>query len=145
MEIHQLTFLVTDDDLNALAQKFLIPKYPLEGLKMEILPNGVKISGEYPLIMPIPFKMMWELTCREGILLARLKKLQAMGMSMSIFKNIFLKVLEELGKKAAGLTYKDDTASLRLEEWAREEGLNLKIGLQEIHCQKGIMTVKASC
>jgi hypothetical protein len=143
MEIQQLTLVVTEVDLTTLAQKHLGEKHGLEKVACGIVPEGLQITGEISLFMPVAFETLWELEILEGTVAARLKKLRALGLPFNSFQGMFLKLLRDLGKKDNWPEIRDDVILLNVETLAAKEGFQFKGNFRTIQCQTGYLTLTA--
>src|SRR5260370_36414069 len=103
MESQALRLLVTEQDLNDLLAKHLPDDQRLENLKVRIAPEGVTVTGEYPLFVRVAFETLWEPGTQAGKVTARLAGLKAMGLPATVFKGTVLKAIEEAVQKEAWL------------------------------------------
>src|SRR4051794_34267068 len=126
MEIQQLTLIVTEGDLTSVARKHLGEKHALENVVCKIVPDGVQITGEVTLFMPVSFDTLWELAILDGAVAARLKKLKALGLPFNTFQGMFMTLLKDLAKKENWPEFRDDVVLLNMETLAAKEGVQLK-------------------
>ena len=144
MDIQQLTLVITDADLTKLASEHIQKrKHPVDNVKVAIKPEGVTVTGEVSLFMPVKFETLWELSVADGKPQVRLVKVKAFGMGGSLFKSALEKIVEEAVKKEPGLEYQDGTILVDIPTLAAQEGLDVQIHVQTIRCDAGSLTVVA--
>lgn len=143
MEIQQLTLLVTDQDLNELARKHLPDDLPVEKLEFKLTTEGLQVTGEFPVFVPVNFTTVWELGIRQGKVTARLATLRAFGLPGAVFKSMVLKLIAESVKTVPGLECDNDLVIADVERLAASEGATVRANLQSIRCQAGSMIVQA--
>src|SRR3954447_26776962 len=98
MEIHSLHVLLTEQDLNELAQKHVPQDAPVDDLRVRLSPEGVHVTGTYPFFINVKFETIWQVKAAEGKLVAQLTKFRAMGVPGNIFKSAIMKVIEDMAK-----------------------------------------------
>jgi hypothetical protein len=143
MDIQQLAVVVTDHDLNQLARKQLPDDFPVENVKFAIGPEGLAVTGEFPLFVSVSFHTLWQLGVRDGKVTARLMDLRAFGLPVTVFKSMILKILAESARKIDGLAYEDDLLVADVDRLALREGLPLRLNLRSIECMAGQLFVRA--
>jgi hypothetical protein len=141
MEIQQLALVVTDRDLNDLARKHFPDDLPIEKLDLQLTPEGLSVSGEFPLFVPVNFHTLWELGVRQGKVTARLVNLRAFGLPATVFKSMVLKGIAEAARKVQGLECDADFIIADVDRLAAREGVTLRSNLQTIRCEAGKMVV----
>jgi hypothetical protein len=143
MEIQQLALLLTTQDLNDLARKHFPDDLPVEKLEFQLAPEGVQVTGEFPLFLPVNFTTLWELGIRQGKVTARLANIRAFGLPGTVFKSMVLKLIAENAAKVDGLQCDNDLIILDVERMLAREGVPLRANLQAIRCQAGSILVTA--
>lgn len=143
MEVQSLALVVTDLDLNTLVQKKSSKKIPIKNLTIRTSPDGVLISGEYRLFVTVAFETTWELSIRDGKVAARLVQASALGLPVTVFKRMFLKLLHELAGHEGWLERQDSTLLVHVEALAAREGISLRCNLREIRCLEGQLHILA--
>jgi hypothetical protein len=143
MEIQALKLLVTDQDLTQLITKFLSADQPLENLKIRVAPEGVYVSGDYPLFVRVAFETLWEPGIQAGKASARLASLKAMGLPAMVFKGAVIKAIEEAVQKETWLAFDVDTISVDMDQLLAKEGLTARTNLRAIHCLAGALLIEA--
>jgi len=108
MEIQSLKMSLSQDDLNNLIAKHLDNGEPIRDLKVRLLPEGIRVSGTYPVaFFNVRFDTMWALSVRGREVAARLADLSVAGAPAGLVRGTLLEML---------------SASVAREEWARVEG-----------------------
>jgi hypothetical protein len=143
MEIQALKLLVTEQDLNEIIRKHLPDDQPLENLQIRVAPEGVYVTGEYPLLFRVGFETMWELEIQGGKLLARLAALKAMGLPATVFKSAVLKAIEEAVQKEDWLAFDADTIVVDVDRLLAGEGIRAKTNLNAVRCQAGALLIES--
>jgi len=144
MEIQALTLTLTEQDLNDLAAHHLPEDMPVEELRIRLSPDGLHLSGEYPLFLRVSFETRWELGVRDGLVTARLAHFKTLGLPVPILKGMLLGILREaLAKKEWFQLDNDDGVVLNVDRWLQEEGVTLRTNLTGIQCLDRTMTVQA--
>lgn len=143
MEVQQLTLHISEQDLNDLARKYLSPKFPIDNLKFEITSEGLTVSGNYPMFVTVQFDTSWELGVRDGKVTARLHKVKAMGLPVTVFKSMILEIIRKSASKLSWLSHETDLIVTDVDQLAREEGFSFIGNLNKIQCRLGSILVKA--
>jgi hypothetical protein len=144
MEIQALRLLVTEKALNELVARHLPDDQPVEELRFRLTPEGLHVSGEYPLFLRISFETHWELGVRDGNVTARLKRFKALGLPAPVFKSVLLKVLRETAGKESWLRFDgEDTILVLVDRLLAEKGIPLRTNLSAIRCQEGSLVLEA--
>lgn len=144
MEIQSLKLLVTDQDLNELAARHLPADQPVEELRLRVSPEGLHVSGEYPLFLRVSFETQWELGVRAGNVTARLRHFKALGLPVPVFKSVLFKILRDAVAKEEWLEFADDeTIVVQVDRLLAREGVPLRTNLQRIRCQDQRLVVEA--
>jgi hypothetical protein len=144
MEIQALKLFVTEQDLNDLIGRHLPDDQPLENVKIRIAPEGVSVTGEYPLFVRVAFETLWELTARGGTVTARLSDLKAMGLPAVLFKGMVLKAIEEAVATEPWLAFDDDTIEVDIDGLLAAQGVPAKTNLNSIRCLSGAVILEAA-
>jgi hypothetical protein len=135
MEIQALTLLITEQDLNELLGRYLPADSGLENVQIRIAPEGVHVTGEYPVLVRVGFETLWELEARTGKVHARLVGLKAMGLPAAVFKGAVLKAIEEAVQSEAWLAFDNDTMVVDVDRLLAERGIQAKTNLNAVRCR----------
>jgi hypothetical protein len=112
-------------------------------VEFQITPEGLAVTGEFPLFVPVNFQTLWELGVRQGKVTARLVNMRAFGLPATVFKSMVLKVIAEAARKVTGLESDNDQVIADVDQLAAEEGVTLRCNLQTIRCLTGSLVVTA--
>jgi hypothetical protein len=144
MEIQALTLLITEQDLSDLAARHLPADQPVEELRFRLTPEGLHVSGEYPLFLRVSFEMRWELGVCGGRVTARLVHFKALGLPVPVFKGMLLKFLREAVRNEEWLQIEgDDTVVVQVDRLVRDRGVALRTNLTAIRCLDQALMVEA--
>jgi hypothetical protein len=130
MEIQVLALLVTEKDLNDFVARHMRDQ-PVENLRFRIAPEGLHVTGEYPLFFKVHFETLWELGLRGGDVTLRLVTVKAMGLPGTAFKSTLLKMMTD-GAKKDWLRLEDDTVVVQVDRALVSEGVALRTNLKAI-------------
>jgi hypothetical protein len=143
MEILQLALVLTDQDLNQLARKHLPKDFSVENLQFQLSPEGIHVMGEFPLFVPVSFSTLWQLGVRESKVIARLERINAFGLPVTVFRSMILKMIGDSVRKLKWLEHNDEVVIVDVDQLAAKEGVPLSSNLRSIECQVGTMMVRA--
>jgi len=143
MDILALRATISEQDLNDLAKRHLPSNLPVEELRFEVIPEGLRIRGEYPLLVQVKFETLWELSVREGKVLARLVQLRTLGMPMGPLKGMVLNLLASYVPKEEWLKMEADAVLVDVEQFLGREGLQARLNLSAVRCQAGSIQIEA--
>jgi hypothetical protein len=144
MEIKQLALIVTDQDLNQIARRHLPKDFPVADLEIRITPEGMHIQGKYPLLVHVPFETLWELEVVSGKINAKLAKAKALGLPVTVFINMFMKLIHDAFLNEPWLDQEQKMLIIDVEKLLEEEGFNIRMNLRNVHASVGRLFVEAS-
>ena len=98
MDVNALELVLTDADLAALIEKHAPADLTVEDLKVTFRPEGICVTGSYPMLVHVNFECWWTAEVVAGKIRCAISKLKAMGMPAMVFKSAVLKVLEGFAK-----------------------------------------------
>lgn len=143
MEIQALRLIVTEDELNNLAERHWPEKAPLTKPRVQIRPDGVELKGTYRGWVRLTVATRWQLGVEGGHLTARLVSCSTLGLS---FGGIREKVLDAIRKKAdqeEGLEVSQDCLLVNLEKVLGRRGVPLRCHLNGALCEAGRIILEA--
>ena len=144
MEIQALKLLILQQDLNELLTRYLPGDNGLENVQIRIAPEGVYVTGEYPMLVRVGFETLWELEARAGKVHARLAGLKAMGLPAAVFKGAVLKAIEEAVQTENWLAFEKDTMVVDVDRLLAEKGITAKTNLNGVRCLAGEVVIEAA-
>ena len=144
MELQALKLLVTQQDINELLARYLTGDIGLENVQVRIAPEGVYVTGDYPMLVRVSFETLWELDAQAGKVRARLAGLKAMGLPATVFKNAVLKAIEEAVLNEAWLSFENDTMIVDLDRLLAEKGIQAKTNLNSVQCLAGDVIIEST-
>ena len=143
MEILTFKLLVTEEDLNLAATRYIPDDEEVTRVRARIAPEGVYVTGIYHMMIKVPFETRWEVTAAQGVLSARLADFKAMGMPAMLFQGVLMKLVRETVEKENEVIIEKDTIRLSLERLLAKFGFRLRTHLNSVCCQQGLMTFEA--
>lgn len=143
MEINLLRLTISEQDLNDLARRHLPADHPVEDMKIQVVPEGVHIKGEYPLFINVSFETRWELGIQGGKLTARLANFRALGIPGNIFKSAILKLMADAAQEQDWLALEQDTIHVNVEGLLLKSGLSARTNFSTVTCQAGHIILEA--
>jgi hypothetical protein len=144
MEIQTLTLRVTEKDLNDIVSRYLPADQPLENLKIRLEPEGLYVTGDYPLFVRVAFETLWELAVEAGKVTARLANLKAMGLPATMFNSVVLKAIEDAVQKEPWLAFDQDTVKVDVDQLLAGEGIPVQTNLTTVRCQARSLILEAA-
>ncbi len=144
MEIQSLKLLLTDADLNAMADEFLPEKAPVENVTLSIGAGVVLVGGDYPTrLLNVPFQTTWEPAVLEGKVRMRLAGIRVVGLPGGMLRGLFLNGFRQVAANVPGVSVEEETLVLDVERLLTSRGIPLKTNLKSIRCELGRMTIEA--
>jgi hypothetical protein len=140
MIIESLKLSVTEGDLNELASKVFSHNDKIDGLRISLIPQGVRISGAYQAALRIPFETVWELSVCAGKVSARLSTLKAGALSVGMAKGY---VLKAIAAAAAMLELDGDMLLLDVDSLLRQKGFPVRTNLKSVRCDYGSLILES--
>jgi hypothetical protein len=144
MEIHALKVSLTEQDLNDLLGKHLPANQPIEELNVRVSPQGLSISGVYPLFINVHFVTQWQLGLDRGQVTARLESFKAMGVPGNIFKSAIIKVIEDVAQAEKWVRIKGDTIWVDVDACIAKYAFPAQTCLRHLECQSGRIILEGS-
>lgn len=137
MEIHNLSLTLTNADLSDFVTKYMASLESVESLSLEIISGGIVLRGYYRTMLRIRFETNWALSANDGKLHARLQKINAMGLPISVFRGLFLKLIKQVAHSFSWVEQHPDALLINPETLAATEGFQLRCQLSDISCLPG--------
>jgi hypothetical protein len=139
MEIEALRLIVSDRDLNEIADRFLSPHDAIRGLHIAVIPDGIRVSGKYQKVIGIPFETLWQVSASDGKICARFEKVRAGFLSLGIVKGY---VLDAIAAATTRLQVKDQTVIFDVDALFQDHGWPLRTNLSSIRCHHGHLVLE---
>ncbi|HEX3315275.1 MAG TPA: hypothetical protein VHR72_10315 [Gemmataceae bacterium] len=112
MDVNALELVLTDADLAALISKHAPADLTVEDLKVVFRPEGICVTGSYPMLVRVNFECWWTAEVTAGKVRCMISKLKAMGMPAMVFKSAVVKVLESFAKDEFWIAIDGETVVL---------------------------------
>jgi hypothetical protein len=144
MEIHALKLLVTEQDINQMASRFLEQAPQVKNLDVRLAPEGVQISGVYQMVMGIRFQTLWELSVQDGKVAAHLAQFKVSGLGGGMLRAAFMGALTAAVKQEDALQIQGDTLFLDPDRLLTKQGVPARFNLTRVQCQPGSLWIESS-
>jgi hypothetical protein len=145
LEILALKMIVTEQDLNEAAARYVPDDEEIRKIRVRVSPEGVHVTGIYHLMINVSFETRWEPAVAEGLLTIRLVEFKAMGMPAMIFQGMLMKMIREAVETEAAIVIEKDTIRVDIDRLLGSRGLPLRTHLSNLGCQAGQLTVETLC
>jgi hypothetical protein len=156
MEIQALRLLLTEQDLQELANEQLPPEQGLRSLRVRLIAEGVVVSGVYPTsLMDMPFETLWQPAVLQGKLRVRLARVSTGGGMSDFALDIFNllspgavrgTVMNQIADLVRGDdTYRieGDTIVVDPERFLASQGIRAHVQLAAVTCLAGQLVLEA--
>lgn len=144
MEIQSLRLLVTDADLAGLVQRGLADQPGLEGVRASILPEGVKLAGEYPtgFGFKVPFETVWALTGEGPCVRARLDSVKVAGMPAGMLRGALMRAVRDNAEGHPGVSIDGESVLVDVPAAAAKSGVELCVTFTAVRPAEGSLIVE---
>src|SRR6516225_9989740 len=109
MEIQALRAFIPEDMLTRLATEALPPDVKVKDVRVHLKPEGAQVTGTYEMFFAVPFETLWDLSVRDGKILARLANVKVARLGAGMVKGVILGILADAAKQIDGLDLDGDT------------------------------------
>src|SRR5205823_5865178 len=99
MEIQALRALIPKAMLTRIDTEAVRPGVKIKDVRVQLKPEGALITGTYEMFFAVKFETLWELSVRDGKILARLADLRVAKLGAGMVKGILLGVLSDAAAK----------------------------------------------
>ena len=144
MEIQALRALIPEDMLTRLATEALPPDVKVKDVRVHLKPEGAEITGAYEMFFAVPFETLWELSVRDGKILARLAHLKVARLGAGMVKGVLLGILADAAKQTNGLQLDGDTLIVDVDRILAGRGYEVRTNLKTVQCQSGSLLIESS-
>jgi len=142
MEVHTLTLSLSEQDLNDLLRKYLPADQPIEDLAVRVTPQGLSVTGVYPLFINVHFETQWQLGLDNGLVTAHLHQFKAMGVPGNIFKSAIVKMIEDVAGSEDWLRIEGDTIRIDVDRCIAKYAFTARMNLRQIECRVAEIVVQ---
>lgn len=145
MDIQTLKVLISEHELQELAQQAQPADTPVKNVAVRITTEGVHVSGEAPTpMMTISFESVWRPVVEEGRLTAYLESLKAGGFPATPLRSLVLGMLRDAIKEPF-IQVRDDALVVDVQDLVLRQKLpvQLKFALKAVTCVAGAVVVEA--
>jgi hypothetical protein len=139
MEVESLRFTATEDDLNQLFSRLLTPPPKLRDLRINVIPDGLSLTGIYETILPIPFRCFWKISVSDRKIVARLSSIKAVGVRLDILKPY---VLNALASNNNILELRGESVFLDLDRFLAQITVPIRTNLTSLRCEGAQLVIE---
>lgn len=144
MEIQALRLVVTDQDLNHLAEQALTQNPQVKDLRVAIAPDGVHVSGVYVMMMGISFETVWTPSVKDGKVAAQLANLKVSGFGGAMLKPALMAALSDTLKQEEGIAIQGDAIVVDPDRLLAAKGVQLRLNLSHVSCAAGQIVIESA-
>lgn len=144
MELQSLKLVLTDADLESLADEFIPEDAPVDDVQLSIVDGAIQVSGDYPTrLLNVPFQTTWEPVIEKGKVRLRLAGIRVVGLPGGMLRGLFIGGFREVAKAVPGASVEEETLVLDVDRLLAAKGIPLKTNLKQIRCEAGRMTIES--
>lgn len=145
MEIQALKLIVTDADLAVLIKERLSDLEGLEAVQARILPEGVRVQGEYPtgFGIKVPFETLWQLAAEGPGLQVKLESLKVAGLPAGMFRGALLRMIRDAAEEQPGIRVEEEMVRVDIVALAAGQGVELQVNFTAVRLSPGALVIEA--
>ena len=145
MEIQALKILITEQEINELARRGLSANQaPVRDLRVGFSPAGVMITGTYHGMMRMPFETLWQVSVRQGKIVAQLSELKFVGFAAAMFRSVLMRSISDAIQAEDALEVGEDCLRLDLDRLLALRGFPTRTNLTLVRCEHGSFHIEAN-
>jgi hypothetical protein len=130
--------------LTRIATEALPPDVKVKDVRVHLTPEGAQVTGAYEMFFAVPFETLWELTVRDGKILARLANLKVARLGAAMVKGVLLGILADAAKQVPGLQLDGDTLIVDVDRVLAGRGYVVRTNLKTVQCQAGKLLIESA-
>jgi len=143
MEILSLKLILTEEDLNNLVAEHLDEDEEVRDIKVRVVPEGVRISGTYPVtFFNVRFETLWALSVRGREAVAHLAELRVAGAPAGLVRGMMLEMVSSQIAREEGVRVDGESIIADPDVMLRKLGLNARTNVTGIRCEAGKIIVE---
>jgi hypothetical protein len=143
MEILALKLALTDEDLNNFIARHLGADQSVRDLKVRLTPQGVRVSGAYPVaFFNVRFDTLWALSVRGREVAAHLTDLQVAGAPAGMVRGTLMEMLAANLEHEEGIRVENETILVDVDALLSRLGLAARMNFTAIRCEVGRAVVE---
>jgi hypothetical protein len=144
MEIQALRALIPEAMLTRIATEAIPPDVKVKDVRVHLKPEGVLFTGSYQMFMAIPFETLWELSVRDGKILARLANVKVAKLGAGMVKGVLLRMLSDAAAKIEGMQFEGDMLTVDVDRIVASHGYSVHTNLKSVQCRDGSLLIESS-
>jgi hypothetical protein len=130
--------------LTRLATEALPPDVKVKDVRVHLKPEGAQVTGAYEMFFAVPFETLWDLSVRDGKILARLANLKVARLGAGMVKGVLLGILADAAKQIEGLQLDGDTLIVDVDRILAGRGYAVRTNLKTVQCQAGSLLIESA-
>jgi hypothetical protein len=143
MEIQSLRALIPEAMLTRIAAEAIPPDVKVKDIQVQLKPEGALVTGSYQMFFAVPFETLWELSVRDGKILARLTNVKVAKLGAGMIKGVLLGALSDAAAKIDGARLEGDTLAVDVDRILATRGYEVRTNLKTVQCQPGSLLIES--
>jgi hypothetical protein len=144
MEILSLKLALSEEDVNNLVARHGGNDPPVRDLKVRLLPEGVRVSGAYPVtFFNVNFDTLWALSVEGREVAARLADLKVAGAPAGLVRGMLLEMISGNIAREEGARVEGESVLVDPDVLLTRVGLTGRMNLRAVRCEAGRVVVEA--
>jgi hypothetical protein len=144
MEIQALRALIPEAMLTQIAAKAVPPDVKVKDVRVHLKPEGAQVTGTYEMFFAVPFETLWELSVRDGKIVARLANVKVARLGAGMVKGVLLGILSDVAEKIDGTQLEGDTLTVDVDRILAGHGYLVRTNLKTVQCQPGKLLIESA-
>jgi hypothetical protein len=144
MEIQTLKLFLAEEEINNLLPRVLPADVPIEDFRIQLMPEGVVVRGEYPtMLLKVPFETLWEVSAVNGRLRATLASVKVAGLAAGMLRGVLLKMIRDVAAQEAGVQVQDESVTVDVERILAAQGVELRVHITAVRSSLHSLVIEA--
>jgi hypothetical protein len=144
MEIQALRAVIPEAMLTRIAAEAIPPDVKVTDVQVHLKPEGASVTGSYHMFFAVPFETLWELSVRDGKILARLANVKVAKLGAGMVKGVILGALSDAAAKLDGVQLEGDTLTVDVDRILTSHGYPVRTNLKSVQCQAGSLLIESA-
>ena len=129
--------------LTRIATESIPPDVKVKDVRVQLTPEGALVTGSYHMFFDVPFETLWELSVRDGKILARLSGVKVAKLGAGMIKGVILGALSDAAAKIDGAQLDGDTLTVDVDRILAARGYEVRTNLKTLQCQPGSLLIES--
>ncbi len=145
MIIDTVNIAITEKELNIAIGKFLPKGLPLSQLRLELVDNCIKITGNAEKVVKVPFVVWIKLLLKKPTKIeAKIVKIEAVGPVGNMLRSLILNVIVKMLPEKFGIRSFRNSIKIYINKILSIKDARPNVKVNEINIEKGILKVSLS-